>query len=425
MPSGGSSGPSEVTQISSNLPEYARPYYEDLLGRTTFETARPYEAFPGQRLADFNPMEMQSFQGVSNFAQQGTPGLDQAMGVLGGTPQIAGRQSGGYQAISGPPAAVSDRFLQSDGQPGGLLEENPFTQNLEHVLGERGREMNELAGSTPLAETAIAGVEGFQPGEYDPGSLSGNQLTGYMDPYQQAVTDIQKREATRQSEMMGQRISDAATQAGGLGGYREAIMQAERERNLGQQLDDIQAFGSQQNFLQARQAFEADKSRELASRQFGAQTMRDRAQLGLQGVSTLGQDYMRRAQTARDVGDLALGGYGAIGQDMSRRAGVAGLMGDLSGTQQNLTLERLSALQQAGQMQRSLQQQGLDIGYQDFLRQQAFPREQLGLYSSILQGVPFQPGSTTAQFGTRPSDLQQLLGTGIGGLGLYNALGSS
>ena len=53
-----------------------------------------------------------------------------------------------------------------------------------------------------------------------------------MSPYQQAVTDVAKREAIRQSEMMGDKTADAATQSGGLGGYREAILQAERERNL-------------------------------------------------------------------------------------------------------------------------------------------------------------------------------------------------
>ena len=37
------------------------------------------------------------------------------------------------------------------------------------------------------------------------------------------------------------RIASKAAQSGGLGGYREAILQSERERNLGQRLDDIQA----------------------------------------------------------------------------------------------------------------------------------------------------------------------------------------
>ena len=44
---GGPSGPQEVTQTTSNLPEYARPYFTKALERTLYESARPYEAFPG------------------------------------------------------------------------------------------------------------------------------------------------------------------------------------------------------------------------------------------------------------------------------------------------------------------------------------------------------------------------------------------
>jgi len=38
-----------------------------------------------------------------------------------------------------------------------------------------------------------------------------------MSPYQQAVTDIQKREAIRQSEMIGDKTADSAAMSGGLG----------------------------------------------------------------------------------------------------------------------------------------------------------------------------------------------------------------
>jgi hypothetical protein len=80
-------------------------------------------------------------------------------------------------------------------------------------------------------------------------------------------------------------------------------------------------------------------------------------------------------------------------------------------------------MQTAGQIQRELGQRGLDIGYQDFLRQQAFPREQLSFFSNILRGLPIAPGQTTATFGQQPGLAQQALGAGIGGVGLYRALG--
>jgi hypothetical protein len=96
-------------------------------------------------------------------------------------------------------------------------------------------------------------------------------LQQYMNPYQQLVTDVQKREAQKQSDIMGGQIEQQATQAGGLGGYREAIMQAERQRNLGQQLQDIQATGDTAAYQQALQAFEQDRAARGQEEQFRQQ----------------------------------------------------------------------------------------------------------------------------------------------------------
>ena len=86
-----------------------------------------------------------------------------------------------------------------------------------------------------------------------------------------------------------------------------------------------------------------------------------------------------------------------------------------------MAIERLRNLQASGEIDRNLTQRGLDMGYQDFLRQQAYPREQLAFFSSLLQGLPIQPGSQTTTFGG-PSQTERLLGAGIGGVGLYNAM---
>jgi len=77
----------------------------------------------------------------------------------------------------------------------------------------------------------------------------------YMSPYQQNVTDIQKREAARQSGIAGVQQAGQATQAGAFGGGRDAIMRAERERNLMTQMNDIQAQGSQNAFGAATQQY--------------------------------------------------------------------------------------------------------------------------------------------------------------------------
>lgn len=343
MSKGGSSSPSEVTNTTSNLPEYARPYYESMMGRAAYESVRPYEPYGGQRIAYFNPLEQESIGKTADFARTGTD---------------VGQWTAPY---------AGDLI-------GDIMSANPYEGRLNDAL------------------------DSFSPTNYDPGTLNWNYLEGYMDPYQQAVTDIRKREANRASDIQAEGIEDAATRAGGLGGYREAIMQAERQRNLNQQLDDIQNEGSADAFLRGREAFNQDEARRYQAAQLASQ----------QGL---------------DAANLGISAYGAYGADLSRRAGTIPSLGQAMTTEQSLTLQRLNSLLQAGSSQRGLEQAGMDMAYQDFLRQQAYPREQLSYYSNILQGLPVSPGSSTSVYGSGPSSWQQLLGLGIGGLGVYNALG--
>ena len=194
----------------------------------------------------------------------------------------------------------------------------------------------------------------------------------YMNPFQRLVTDVEKREAQRASDISGEQIESRAAQSGGLGGYREAILQAERERNLGQRLGDIEARGQRDAFSQAQQQFERDSANQLSA---------------------------ARQQLAS-----------------------AEFLGRQAPMQQRLAFDRLKAAQEAQEIGRNFRQAGLDIGYKDFLNQIAYPRQQLGFYGQILQGLPVTPGTQVSQYAPTPSGTQQLLGLGLGGLGLYRAL---
>jgi hypothetical protein len=127
--------------------------------------------------------------------------------------------------------------------------------------------------------------------------------------------------------------------------------------------------------------------------------------------------------TAQDQARLMLEGFGMDQATRGQQLDSARLLGQLGGQEQQMAIDRLLNLQAAGQIQRDLSQRGMDMGYEDFLRQQAFPREQLGFFSQMLRGLPIQPGQTTTTFGASPSAYQQALGAGIGGVGLYRALG--
>lgn len=327
MSGGGGSAPTHTTSqvTQSNLPEYARPYYQSLLGRAGYESAVPYSPYPAQRLAYFSPQEQEAMNRM------------EAMGVSGTTPEL-------------------DASSMISGQVG---MGNPYASS--------------MIGATQRAQPFATMADPYIMGQY-------------MNPYQQLVTDVEKREAKRQSDIMGADIGLKAAAAGSLGGYREGIMQSERERNLAQQMGDIQMRGSQQAFDQARGAYEADR----AARQRAA--------------------------------ELSQQAYGNLLQGDQQRLAAAGVLGETAAQRQAMEIERLKGLQAAGEIQRQLYQRGLDIGYADFLRQQAYPKEQLAFYSSMLQGLPIRPGEIQTSYGVGPSTTQQLLGTGIAGVGLYNAL---
>ena len=430
---GGGSAPSESTVTQTNLPEYAEPFYRDLLGRVGYESAVPYDTYQGSRLQYFDPAEQEAMNRFNQLGVSGTPAELDAAGSIAA------------QIGTGNPYAET------------MLE---VTRRQQEMPGYAStfRQGNVYSGYDPsqIGQTYMAGQR--QIG-YDPGTLANRStLESYENPYQQMVTDRQKEEARRDSAIMDQNIGLQSAQVGGLGGYREAIMQAERQRNLEDQLGDIQAQGSMGGFQSAQAAFEADRAargqrEQFSQGQFGAneanrqsqmqmnlaaynanqQARQQAASLGLNAnqieqAGRMSEEEARRnahqmnLNQAAQAAQMGQSAYSQLLGGDAQRMAAAGLMGDFVQQRQAMEMERLRAMQASGQINRELLQRGLDIGYTDFLRQQAFPKEQLSFYSSMLQGVPVAPGQISQAYGMTPSTTQQLLGSGIAGVGLYNAL---
>jgi hypothetical protein len=110
--------------------------------------------------------------------------------------------------------------------------------------------------------------------------------------------------------------------------------------------------------------------------------------------------------------------------------GLAGLAqaGQMGQTLTNIGSARAQADQarfglqtQTAAQRQALQQQYLDMAYQDFLRQRDYPLEMLQQYSSLLRGVPVEVGSTRSTYAQQPGIAQQLLGTGLGAASVYRA----
>lgn len=227
----------------------------------------------------------------------------------------------------------------------------------------------QLGYGTQIA--GLAGLNAMNAGQnYQRQATNPYATAAYMSPYVENALAPQMEQARRQSEMMGVQNEGQAAMAGAFGGSRFGLQEAERQRNLSQNLANIYGTGMQNAFQNAQQA-----------QQFGAT-------LGLQG---LGQ----AAQTAQTLGQL---GQTQFGQQK-----------DIINAQAN-----------AGAQQQGLQQQVLQQKYQDFLSQKAYPQQQLSFMSDILRGVPLGQ-STTAQYTAPPSTAQTALALGLGAAGLKQA----
>jgi len=77
---------------------------------------------------------------------------------------------------------------------------------------------------------------------------------------------------------------------------------------------------------------------------------------------------------------------------------------------------------QAGAQQRALQQQGLDVAYQDYLAQQQFPYQQLAFMQGMYSGLPLTQG--TQSIYSNPSMVSQVAGLGAGLYGLGKNTGA-
>ena len=83
---GGSAAPTNTTSTvtQSNLPEYAAPYYQEILTRASQESNRPYERFEGQRTAEFSPDQQTTQQATMALQAPGQIGFGLALLPLGG-----------------------------------------------------------------------------------------------------------------------------------------------------------------------------------------------------------------------------------------------------------------------------------------------------------------------------------------------------
>ena len=229
-----------------------------------------------------------------------------------------------------------------------------------------------IAPYSPEQEQAFTGIAGLQGGtapKYaeaeqmtrDAASgITGAQIQEAMSPYQQAVTDIEKRESQKAFEQnVLPKIRAAQVAQGSFGGTRGTLLEAQTLGEQQQLLSDIQTKGSQAAFMDARTALDAERT--------------------------------RQGQASTNLANIAGAGF---------KTGLA----------------ELGAQQGVGEAKQQQTQAALDEAYRQFLQEKDEPYQAMQKYQQVVSGAPISTTTYAPPPPPQPSLGQQLIG-GLAGVG--------
>lgn len=361
----------------------------------------PYQPYTGQRYAGVSPLQLQAFSGIANLADPAAFAEAQRFMTMAGT--NAGNTF--YTPTSfttglSPASAGTTAPMGGASLPVGGAARNVNLPTVEEVVSRFGATPGwntqtpstaiptgqTLEGRFPEAEQTFAdgGLASLATPQQNPFQLG--DVASYMSPYMTNVMDIEAREARRQADIGRTAEQARLAQAGAYGGSRQAIMEAERQRNLQTQMGDIATKGLQSAY---------DRAMEQRLKESG-----------------LGLEAQKLGEQSRQFGAT----FGLKGQELGLQAGQA--LGQLGAQQGQFGLDALKTMLGAGQTQQQLAQQPYDFGYQQWQESMQYPYQQATFMSRLLGGLPL----SAAPYSTGTSGLNSaiqglLLGSAlIGGL---------
>jgi hypothetical protein len=230
--------PTTQTVQNTNIPEYARPYVETMLGTTQqqiynydsngnvtgLKPYQPYSTNPQDYVAPFSPLQQMSQQGAAELSLPSQYGQGTGAALLG----------------TGQALTAQSRYQNT--------------------------------ATDPYATQA------------------------YMNPYIQASLQPQLAEIQRQYDITGTGEMSAATRAGAFGGSREALMAAENQRNKNTAMNQAIGTGYNNAFQAAQQAEQYGAGLGMQGAQAGIQGGQTLAGIGGQGLQA--QEGILAAQAA-------------------------------------------------------------------------------------------------------------------------------
>ena len=349
---------SAVTDVTKQtvLPDWYTNYAMDILSGQKAVSNLAYTPYQAPRVANFTDAQRAGFNATAGAAGAYQPGLNAATGTVNGA---AHNPTGA--SVSQPAFNVAGQMVNSAvASGGGLAAAQPYLGNAARAATDVSAYMNPYTeqvvnriadlGVRNLNEKIMPGIEGryIAAGQlgYAPRNGVGTP-TGMMTDTARAIRDTS-------DDILGQQ--SAALQAG---------------------------YGSAQNVMQN------DLSRQagLASTAGGLGTAQQSAAL----------------TGAGQMANLGTSAASIASNDTSNMLAAGKSQAELAGLAQQYGLTGAGALTDIGKQQQGLNQQNLDVAYQDFLRQQGYPQEQINNLLNTFKGVQVGVPSATTEAGIVPS----------------------
>ena len=212
-----------INQTQTSIPDYAKPYVEDLLGKAQYYSdteQNPYMQYQGERVAQFSPLQQQSYENAA--LMQTAPQLQDASALAG---------MSGLGALNTQYTFRPSNFTASDAQA--LM--NPSMQNVVERQQQDAQRQADIARQAQGAQAARAGAFGGSGDYLMRAQAAGNlarqkgdiQAQGLSNAYQQAMQQYNtQNQLNAQQQQFGAGL--------GLQGLQTANQAASNLANIGQ-----------------------------------------------------------------------------------------------------------------------------------------------------------------------------------------------
>ena len=261
---GGSPAPTQTSVTNTNIPEYAQPYVETMLGAAqqqifnyddsgnvvSMKPYTPYSSSPTDYVAGFSPLQQQAQSNVANMQTPGAYGTGQD-----------------YAATAGL---------------GALSTANPSMQ-----YGGLGATYGGLGAQTGLS--------------YGQNATNAQAVGAYMNPYLQNVLSPAMQLQQQQFGQIGAQNQAQATQQGAFGGGRQAVMQGLNQQNQMLAQNQLVGQGYSNAYDTAQRNMQAATSLGMQGTAQGMQG----AGMGLQGVQGAQAAYQQLGAQGANMANIA------------------------------------------------------------------------------------------------------------------------